>query len=182
MVQISFSQPQSNRQSHKIGTRSSEKMVIQNIVSLFIEFKPSLAKAQLFWRSRVVHPLFDLTDVPICPYSGLFCLFERTQWRPSVSRTGFLLQDVSALSITSLRLESLLGLPYTNDFRYPKFQALFEGTTAMKFWVDEEEGVKKGFWRVLVLEDELFHPPPQGWGLALYICCLPAGSWGPLSD
>jgi hypothetical protein len=52
------------------------------------------------------------------------------------------------------------------------WQALFEGTTAIKYWV---EGAKKGFWRVLVLEDDLFHPPPQGWGEALYICCLPAG-------
>jgi hypothetical protein len=51
-------------------------------------------------------------------------------------------------------------------------QALFEGTTAIKYWV---EGGKKGFWRVLVLEEDLFHPPPEGWGQALYICCLPAG-------
>ena len=46
--------------------------------------------------------------------------------------------------------------------------ALFGGTSAIK---DRVSG--SGVWRALLLEEELYHPPEDGWGERTYTCTRP---------
>ena len=46
--------------------------------------------------------------------------------------------------------------------------ALFGGTSAIKYRVSGS-----GVWRALLLEEELYHPPEDGWGERTYTCTRP---------
>ena len=48
---------------------------------------------------------------------------------------------------------------------------MYEGTSAIKYRVTANSKT----WRALLLEDDLFHPPEDGWGDRIYTCTQPQG-------
>ena len=45
---------------------------------------------------------------------------------------------------------------------------MFTGTSAIKYRVNSSKT-----WRALLLEEEVFHPPEDGWGERVYTCAQP---------
>jgi len=50
-------------------------------------------------------------------------------------------------------------------------KALYEGTSAIKYRVT----ATSKSWRTLLLEEDLYHPPEDGWGDRIYHCTIPQG-------
>ena len=73
--------------------------------------------------------------------------------------------------------EDIAEVPTNSDGLLPKLTvtALFEGTSAIKYRVNSSKT-----WRALILEEELYHPPEDGWGERLYTCAQPQKT--PTSD
>jgi len=73
--------------------------------------------------------------------------------------------------------EDIAEVPTNSDGLLPKLTvtALFEGTSAIKYRVNSSKT-----WRALILEEELYHPPEDGWGDRLYTCAQPQKT--PTSD
>jgi len=69
--------------------------------------------------------------------------------------------------------DDIAEVPTNSDGLLPQMtvKALYEGTSAMKYRVNGNSKT----WRALLLEDELFHPPEDGWGDRVYTCTQPQG-------
>ena len=66
--------------------------------------------------------------------------------------------------------EDIAEVPTNSDGLLPQLTvtALFEGTSAIKYRVNSSKT-----WRALILEEDLYHPPEDGWGDRLYTCAQP---------
>lgn len=73
--------------------------------------------------------------------------------------------------------EDIAEVPTNSEGLLPQLTvaALFEGTSAIKYRMKSSKT-----WRALVLEEELYHPPEDGWGDRLYTCAQPQKT--PTSD
>lgn len=69
--------------------------------------------------------------------------------------------------------EDIAEVPTNSEGLLPQMtvKALYEGTSAIKFRVSPTSKT----WRALLLEDDLFHPPEDGWGDRIYTCTQPQG-------
>jgi len=69
--------------------------------------------------------------------------------------------------------EDIAEVPTNSEGLLPQMtvKALYEGTSAIKYRVTSSSKT----WRALLLEDDLFHPPEDGWGDRVYTCTQPQG-------
>jgi len=69
--------------------------------------------------------------------------------------------------------EDIAEVPTNSEGLLPQItvKALYEGTSAIKYRVTTSSKT----WRALLLEDDLFHPPEDGWGDRVYTCTQPQG-------
>eukprot|EP00092_Neocalanus_flemingeri_P040368 GFUD01043966.1.p1 GENE.GFUD01043966.1~~GFUD01043966.1.p1 ORF type:complete len:1978 (-),score=498.59 GFUD01043966.1:399-6332(-) len=69
--------------------------------------------------------------------------------------------------------EDIAEVPTNSEGLLPQMtvKALYEGTSAIKFRVSASSKT----WRALLMEDDLFHPPEDGWGDRIYTCTQPQG-------
>lgn len=69
--------------------------------------------------------------------------------------------------------EDIAEVPTNSEGLLPQMtvKALYEGTSAIKYRVTTTSKT----WRALLLEDDLFHPPEDGWGDRVYTCTQPQG-------
>jgi hypothetical protein len=69
--------------------------------------------------------------------------------------------------------EDIAEVPTNSEGLLPQMtvKALYEGTSAIKYRVTPTSKT----WRALLLEDDLFHPPEDGWGDRVYTCTQPQG-------
>lgn len=69
--------------------------------------------------------------------------------------------------------EDIAEVPTNSEGLLPQMtvKALYEGTSAIKYRVTTNSKT----WRALLLEDDLFHPPEDGWGDRVYTCTQPQG-------
>lgn len=59
------------------------------------------------------------------------------------------------------------------DFNILYFlQALFNGISGLKYRMPGTPRI----WRSLILEQDVFYPPEDGWGERIYLSSFPAGS------
>jgi len=69
--------------------------------------------------------------------------------------------------------EDIAEVPTNSEGLLPQMtvKALYEGTSAIKFRVTPNSKT----WRALLLEEDVFHPPEEGWGDRVYTCTQPQG-------
>merc|ERR1719283_935 len=67
--------------------------------------------------------------------------------------------------------EDIAEVPTNSEGLLPQMtvKALYEGTSAIKYRVSSGGAT----WRALLLEDEVYHPPEDGWSDRVYTCAQP---------